>query len=262
MGPRPRTAVIARIRREEKHVATATVAIVTGGARGIGAAIADGLAAAGHRIATFDLLAPEAAGAARFHRIVDVSSAREVEAATAAVLDRFGRIDVLVNNAGIIDVHAVDDTPEEVWDRVMAVNVKSVYLVSRAVIPHLRAVGGGSIVNVASVHALATMPRVAAYAASKGAVLALTRQMALDYYGDGIRVNALVVGSVDTDLSTAHGAGMARDGVVQAVHTGAIGRMAAPAEIAGAAVFLSSEQASFVTGAPLIVDGGMLARLD
>lgn len=237
------------------------VAVVTGGARGIGAAIADAFGALGRSVATFDLLPSESSGGEHFHQIVDVSSAREVDAAIAAVVDRFGRIDYLVNNAGIIDVHAVDDTPEDVWDRVMAVNVKSVYLMSRAAIPHLRAAGGGAIVNVASVHAVATMPRVAAYAASKGAVLALTRQMALDYYDEGIRVNALVVGSVDTGLSAAHGAGMQRDGVVLADHVGAIGRTASPSEIAGAAVFLTSDGASFVTGAPLVVDGGMLARL-
>ena len=116
----------------------------------------------------------------------------------------------------------------------MAVNVKSVYLVSRAALPHLRRAGRASIVNIASVHAVATVPRAAAYAASKGAVLALTRQMALDLYDDDVRVNAVVVGSVDTDMSTAHGEGLARAGVALPAPTGAIGRMGAPSEIAAA----------------------------
>jgi NAD(P)-dependent dehydrogenase (short-subunit alcohol dehydrogenase family) len=237
-------------------------AIVTGAARGIGAAAAMALRAAGFRVATFDVLAgPVADSDDRTHFVVDVSDAGEVSASVEAVVRRFGRLDVLVNNAGILDVHAVDDTPEDVWDRVLAVNVKSVFLMSRAAVPHLRAAGRGSIVNVSSVHAFASVPRAAAYAASKGAVLSLTRQMALDYYDAGIRVNALVVGSVDTELSAQHGAEMARDGVVVAASPGAIGRTAQPEEVARVIAFLCSDQASFMTGAPVVVDGGMLARL-
>ena len=237
-------------------------AIVTGAARGIGAVTASALEAAGFRVATFDMLpAPAGDSGNRTHYVVDVSDADEVSASVTAVIQRFGRLDVLVNNAGILDVHAVDDTPEDVWDRVLAVNVKSVFLMSRVVIPHLRAAGGGSIVNVASVHAFASVPRAAAYAASKGAVVSLTRQMALDYYDDAIRVNAVVAGSVDTEMSAQHGAGMARDGVVVSAAPGAIARTAQPEEVARVIVFLCSDQASFMTGAPVIVDGGMLARL-
>jgi NAD(P)-dependent dehydrogenase (short-subunit alcohol dehydrogenase family) len=238
------------------------VAIVTGGAGGIGAAVADAFGNAGMTVAVFDIRPPAGRASGRqAHFTVDVSKANEVEAAVRAVAEQFGRLDVVVNNAGILDCHAVDDTPEEVWDRVMAVNVKSVFLVSRAAIPHLRAAGGGSIVNISSVHAVATVPRLAAYAASKGAVVSLSRQMALDYADDGIRVNAVVVGSVDTKMGAQHGAAMARDGVVVASSAGAIGRAAQPAELARAVLFLASPEASFVTGAPIVVDGGMLARL-
>ncbi|HUB41733.1 MAG TPA: SDR family oxidoreductase [Streptosporangiaceae bacterium] len=197
------------------------VAIVPGGAAGIGAAVAGAFGNAGLAVAVFDVRPPaEQDSDRRAHYTVDVSVAEEVEVAVSAVAERFGRLDVVVNNAGILDCHAVDDTPEEVWDRVMAVNVKSVFLVSRAAIPHLRAAGGGSIVNISSVHAVATVPRLAAYAASKGAVISLSRQMAMDYADDGIRVNAVVVGSVDTQMGVQHGAAMARDGVVVAPSKG------------------------------------------
>jgi NAD(P)-dependent dehydrogenase (short-subunit alcohol dehydrogenase family) len=237
------------------------VAIVTGGARGIGAAIAAELRCDGLTVVTVDLLpAPEQSpGGDLTHLVADVSHAPSVARVVEAVAQRFGRLDVLVNNAGVIDVHAVHDTPEEVWDRVMAVNLKSVFLMSRSVIPHFRA--GGNIVNISSVHAVATVPRAAAYAASKGAVLALSRQMALDYYDRQIRVNAVVVGGVDTEMSAAHGAAMARDGVRVAESPGAIGRTAHPSEIAHAVRFLVSSDASFITGTSFVVDGGMLARL-
>jgi NAD(P)-dependent dehydrogenase (short-subunit alcohol dehydrogenase family) len=244
---------------------TRQAAIVTGGARGIGAAVVDALAGMGMAVASFDIENPgaprPAAADDRAYLTVDVSSADQTQAAVSAVAERFGRIDVLVNNAGILDCHAVHDTPEDTWDRVMAVNVKSVFLMSRAVIPHLKAAGGGAIVNISSVHAVATVPRLAAYAASKGAVLSLSRQMALDYADDGIRVNAVIVGGVDTQMSAEHGAAMTRDGVTVAPGAGAIGRSGHPSEVAGAVAFLASPQSSFLTGSPLIADGGMLARL-
>ncbi len=238
----------------------ARVALVTGAARGIGAATADVLAEAGLRVATFDQQPPPER-TDRLHVTGDVSVAADVQAAVDAVIARYGRLDVVVNNAGVLLAEPVEETEEASWDRVMAVNVKSVYLVSRAAIPHLRAIGGGAIVNISSVHALATVPRLAAYAASKGAVLALSRQMALDYAEDNITVNAVVVGSVDTEMSTQHGAALAASGVVTAAAAGRIGRTAQPREVAQAIAFLVSPQASFITGAPLIVDGGMLARL-
>jgi NAD(P)-dependent dehydrogenase (short-subunit alcohol dehydrogenase family) len=137
------------------------------------------------------------------------------------------------------------------------------YLVSRCAVPHLRARGGGSIVNVSSVHAFATTEGVAAYAAAKGGVLALSRQMALDLARDGIRVNALIPGAVETDMLRTHAEreGKSYEALGFVFDPMAIGRIGQPTEIAQAALFLASDAASFVTGAPLIADGGLLARL-
>jgi NAD(P)-dependent dehydrogenase (short-subunit alcohol dehydrogenase family) len=238
------------------------VAIVTGGARGIGAAIVAALRSAELTTVSLDLLPAGSTGETGLsHLEVDVTSGSAVDAAVERVIETYGRIDVLVNNAGIVAIHAVHDTPEEVWDRVIAVNLKSVYLLSRAVIPHLVSGGGGAIANIASVHAMATIPRAAAYAASKGAVLALSRQMALDYADDNIRVNAVIVGSVETALSKEHSARMLHDGVSVTSSTGSIGRTAQPDEVAKAVRFVVSDEASFVNGSAFVVDGGMLARL-
>lgn len=248
------------------------VAIVTGATSGIGRATALVLASEGARVVIAGrrrqlgaALAEELRSANREALFVqtDVSKRADVVRLIERSIDAFGQLDVVVNNAGVFDYHAVEETPEDVWDAVLATNLKSVYLVSRYSIPHLRRAGGGSIINVASVHALATGPHLAAYAASKGGVLALSRQMALDYAQDRIRVNALIVGSVDTDMSRSHGRamGLDDDAISSTMDERAVGRMARPEEVARAVLFLASEDSSFVTGSPLIVDGGLLARL-
>jgi NAD(P)-dependent dehydrogenase (short-subunit alcohol dehydrogenase family) len=175
----------------------------------------------------------------------------------------FGRLDIVVNNAARLDVYSVEDCPERIWDRLLRTNLTSVFLVSKYAIPLIRRRAGGSIINVTSDHAYASQPRMAPYAASKGGVLALTRQMALDCAADGIRVNALVLGGIDTPMLRSNyraiGLNDAEVGLEAGAH--AIGRVARPEEIGAAALFLASESASFVNGSPFIVDGGLLARL-
>lgn len=167
-----------------------------------------------------------------------------------------------MNCAGIISFGTVLECAEDEWDAVMRVNLKSVFLVSREAIPHLRSAGGGSIINIASSHAFATMDHVAAYATSKAGVVGLSRQMAIDFAGDGIRVNSVIVGGVDTEMSNLHLDFLGRDRTEGRYVDGVkrLGRVAAPDEIARALMFLASSDSSFVTGSALVVDGGQLAR--
>ena len=248
------------------------VALITGMAAGIGRATYEALAEAGAGVMGCDVRAEgeEVAAALRARglettfSVADVSRREDVERLVAEAVERFGGLDVVVNNAAVgVFRKTVESTEEDEWDRTLAVNLKSVYLVSRAAVPHLRARGGGSIVNVSSVHAFATTEGVAAYAAAKGGVLALTRQMALDLARDKIRVNALIPGAVETSMLQQHAAleGKSYEELGFVFDERKIGRIGRPEELARAMLFLASEESSFMTGAPLIVDGGLLARL-
>ena len=254
------------------------VAVVAGGSTGIGLAAAVRLAAGGARVAlashdeatlgpALERVRAAAVGDGGALAVpADVTSAadmaRLVEATTAA----FGGVDLLVNSAGIQRYGTVVETDEATWDDVFAVNVKSIYLVSHLAIPAMRRRGGGAIVNVSSVQGLACQTNVAAYAASKGALNALTRAMALDHARDGVRVNAICPGSVDTPMlrdSAERFRGETSQAETLAAwgRTHPLGRIARPEEVAEVIAFLCGPRASFVTGGEVKVDGGMTAML-
>jgi NAD(P)-dependent dehydrogenase (short-subunit alcohol dehydrogenase family) len=254
----------------ERAVLQGKVAIVTGAATGIGRASAVLFARAGARVALADVRAPELAQAVAEVRAAG-GEATSVEADLArpddcaAVVDTavraFGRLDVVLNNAGVgtmVVGGTVESIPLERWDLAQDVNVRAIYLVSRAAVPHLRG-RGGAIVNIASVSAFrGSVERPShAYAASKGAVLALTRAMAASYGRAGIRVNAICPGTIRTRLTA---------DIVEAAERAAqegrgipLGRVGEPEDIARCALFLASDDAAFVSGATLVADGGAMA---
>ncbi|MCU1635051.1 MAG: short-chain dehydrogenase [Cryobacterium sp.] len=234
------------------------VAIVTGGASGIGAAIADRLHAQGASVAVFDL-SPEGADAAHFAMRVDVSDDASVRAGVDGVAERFGRIDIVINNAGIGAQGTIADNDDDEWARVLSINVTGIARVTRAALPWLRKSPSAAIVNTASVAATAGLPQRALYSASKGAVLALTRAMAADHLREGIRVNCVAPGTADTPwigrlLEKADDPEAERAALnARQPH----GRLVAADEVADAAVYLASPRSGSTVGISLEVDGGM-----
>ena len=197
----------------------------------------------------------------------DVSNPYHQKAIFSQIKERSNRLDAMVNNAAVQICKPLIETTLEEWDRVMATNLRSVFLGVQHAFPLLKA-SKGAIVNVSSVHAIATSPSIAAYAASKGALLALTRAMALEFGAEGVRVNAVLPGAIDTPmlhagLSRGHiKAGNLKDLVRGLGHKHALGRIGQPEEIGNAIFFLAdNDQASFVTGQALVVDGGAIAKL-
>jgi NAD(P)-dependent dehydrogenase (short-subunit alcohol dehydrogenase family) len=203
-----------------------------------------------------------ACGAAAAAVATDVSEPRAVEAMIARCVESHGRIDVLVNNAGVNIPGVLHEVPDDVIDKTLAVNVKGPIYGCRAAIPHMLSQGGGSIVNISSVNGIVSEPFLSVYSASKGAVVMLTKGVALDYAKQGIRCNAICPGWVDTPINYAHADML---GGLQHVYDTIdsfqpIGRPGRPEEIANVALFLASDEASFMTGAIVSADGGMTAQ--
>jgi NAD(P)-dependent dehydrogenase (short-subunit alcohol dehydrogenase family) len=251
------------------------VAVVTGGGSGIGLAAARALASAG---ATAILYGSDEAVLTRAAQelgteglraravVGDVSNSASVRSLLNLVDMEFKRLDFIVNSAAIQPYGTVETMDEKQWDRVLAINLKGIYLTGHYGIPLMRKTGGGSIVNVASVQGLACQTNLAAYVASKGAVLALTRSMALDCAKDGIRVNSVCPGSIDTPMlrfaaADNRGSGTPDDVIKQWGSAHPIGRVGRAEEVGAMIAFLCSSGAGFCTGGQYLIDGGLLARL-
>jgi len=237
------------------------VVIVTGGTTGIGKAIAErfreegaDVVIAGRTVETGEAAAEELD--CTFQRC-DVSEYAEVRALVEATTEEFGRLDVMVNNAGIGRTGTVEETSLDDWQDVLAVNLSGVMYGSRAALPHLRD-SGGCIVNVASIYGLVAGPGSAAYSAAKGGVVNLTREMAVDYASEGVRVNSVCPGFVETPMTDAF---LDEEAFYEFVRNETpMGRVAQPEEMAGIVSFLASDDASYLTGANVPVDGGWTAH--
>lgn len=251
------------------------VAIVSGGARGIGLAVARKLAGEGASVVICsdrEEQVEETVAALREEGLevrgvrADVTSSADMKKLMDLAIETYGGVDVLVNSAGVQRYGTVVETEEEVWDEVLDVNLKGIYLASRYAIPEMRKRGGGAIVNLSSVQAFASQTGVAAYTASKGGINALTRAMALDHAGENIRVNAVCPASVDTPMLRWSADLFKGDKSVEETledwgRMHPLGRVARPEEVADVIAFLASARASFITGGDYKVDGGMLAAL-
>ena len=240
--------------------------IVTGAASGIGAAIATRFLTDGFPVLLFDVNGQGAQdvveGTGRDAKALvvrgDAGDESSVREAVAKAMENFGPVGVMVNNVGIEINGTIEEQSREDWDRHVAVNLTSVFLFSKYCIPGMRASGGGAIVNISSVHAFQSWPRCAAYDATKAGLLGVTRALAIDHGPDGIRVNAICPGYIRTPLLERWFASI-ENGEREAARGHPLRRIGEPVEIANAVFFLASEQASFITGAVLTVDGGFTA---
>ena len=240
------------------------VAIITGAARGMGAAEARIFAKEGAKVVLGDIQVEdgqsvaqeinEAGGQAIFIEM-DVSKQSDWQRAIDAAISNFGKINVLVNNAGIIERDSLEETTEETWDRIMAVNAKGIFLGTKAVIPHMREAGGGSIVNISSISGMISQG-YPAYNASKGAIRVFTKSAAVEYARDNIRVNSIHPGTIWTSMSTYKQA-FTPETRAKVIPMRRVGQ---PEEIAYPALFLASDESSYMTGSEVVIDGGVTAE--
>ena len=243
------------------------VALITGGARGQGAAEATLFAREGAKVVIGDVLDAEgtkvaaeigeSGGDALFVHL-DVTSEADWLQAIGTAVSSYGRLDILVNNAGIWRGGRVEDTTVEEWDSILDVNAKGVFLGTKLAIPEMRKLGGGSIINISSTAGLVGSPRSSAYSASKGAVRLFTKTTAVQYGKEGIRANSIHPGPVDTAMADQISPG--EEGRKVSAARTLIGRMGTPEDIAYGALYLASDESSFVTGSELVIDGGVTAQ--
>lgn len=245
------------------------VALVTGGGTGIGRGIALAfarerakVAIAGRRVEKLEAVVKEilAAGGEALAVPCNVSRVTDVAGAITRVVAQYGKLNVLVNNAGVLSVSTIEEIAEDEWDQLIDANLKGPFLMCRAALPEFRKAGGGSIVNISSVLGLVAMKKRAAYCASKGGVTLLTKAIAIDHGHENIRANCICPSIVETDLvselfNTPDGEKVKRDRLA----TIPLGRFGKPADIAELAVFLASDESSWLTGAAIPVDGGLTA---
>ena len=243
------------------------VALISGGAGGIGAATAKLLAKEGAAVVIGDILEDEgkateaqiaeSGGKALFVRL-DVTSEESWRNAVQIAAASFGKLDILVNNAGVSYRAGVEETTSEAWDKVMEVNVKGVFLGTKAAIPEMRKAGGGSIINISSIYGLVGSATSSAYHASKGAVRIFNKSTAIQYASENIRANSVHPGFIDTPMTRAHhdNPNIHEERVAKMP----LGRMGQPEDIAAGILYLASDESSFVTGAELVIDGGMTSQ--
>ncbi len=242
------------------------VALISGGARGIGGATARLMAQEGAAVVIGDILEEkgremeaeiaEAGGRATFVPL-NVISEESWQSAVQTAVNTYGKLDIMVNNAGITGRTGVEETTVEMWTQLMDINAKGVFLGAKAAIPELRKAGGGSIINISSIYGIVGSNGAAPYHASKGAVRIFTKSAALQYAADGIRVNSVHPGFVDSPMTEAHHS--IPDVWRERVGKIPLGRMGTPEDIASGVLYLASDQSSFVTGSELVIDGGTTA---